>query len=154
YEFQGSPGPTAPYITMQPTNQTVDVGSSAAFSVSAGGTAPLSYQWRFSGTNLNGATQQVLLLANVQPTNAGNYFAVVTNSQGAVTSSVAVLTVKVTNISPPTNLHTHYVALNSPNPTAPFTSWATAARLIQDAVDAAVGGDEIVVTNGVYAEGG
>jgi hypothetical protein len=152
YEYQGSPSPVAPYITVQPTNQTVEVGSFAAFAVSAGGTAPLNYQWRFYGTNLSGATKEMLVLPNVQPTNAGIYFAVVTNSYGAVTSSVAELS--VTNIGPPTNLHTHYVALNSPNPTAPFTSWATAARLIQDAVDAAVSGDEIVVTNGIYAEGG
>jgi hypothetical protein len=49
---------------------------------------------------------------------------------------------------------THYVDLNSPNPTPPYTDWATAAAVIQDAVDAALAGEEVVVTNGVYGTGG
>jgi hypothetical protein len=48
----------------------------------------------------------------------------------------------------------HYVDLNSTNATPPYTNWTTAATNIQDAVDAAVSGDEVVVTNGVYAYGG
>ena len=45
----------------------------------------------------------------------------------------------------------HYVDVNSTNATPPYTNWTTAATNIQDAVDAAVAGDEIVVTNGIYA---
>jgi hypothetical protein len=47
----------------------------------------------------------------------------------------------------------HYVDLNSTNATPPFTTWATAATNIQDAVDAAVSGDEVAVTDGIYAFG-
>jgi PKD repeat protein len=46
-----------------------------------------------------------------------------------------------------------YVAAASTNPQPPYTSWDTAARNIQDAVDTTVAGAEILVTNGVYAEG-
>jgi hypothetical protein len=48
----------------------------------------------------------------------------------------------------------HYVDVNGTDATPPYSSWATAATNIQDAVDAAVAGDEIVVTNGIYATGG
>ena len=46
---------------------------------------------------------------------------------------------------------THFVSLGSTNPTPPYTSWVTAATNIQPAVDVAVAGDEVVVSDGIYA---
>jgi hypothetical protein len=47
-----------------------------------------------------------------------------------------------------------YVDVHSTNSTPPYLGWGTAATNIQDAVDAAVADDEILVTNGIYATGG
>ena len=80
-------------ITAQPQSQSVVAGGNVSFSITASGTAPLRYQWRFNGANLSGATNTSLGLTGVQPANAGNYTVVVTNSAGSATSAVAVLTV-------------------------------------------------------------
>jgi Leucine-rich repeat (LRR) protein len=88
-----------PVITTQPQGQTVIAGNNVSFNVVATGTAPLSYQWRFNGGVIAGATNSSLTLTNVQPASAGIYAVVVSNVSGNVTSTPpAVLIVNV----PPT----------------------------------------------------
>ncbi|MEY2408983.1 MAG: hypothetical protein QOF48_1653, partial [Verrucomicrobiota bacterium] len=93
----------APFISLQPTNLTLNLGETATFTMAAGGTAPLSYRWRLNGTNLidgagvSGVSTPMLVLSNVLAAQAGSVSAVVSNLVGTATTSNAVLTI----ISPP-----------------------------------------------------
>ncbi len=90
----------APVITTNPpAASALLVGQSSAISVTATGTPPLSYQWRLGGTNLanggiyGGALTNILMLTSVGTGSSGNYTVAITNSAGAVTSSVAALNI-------------------------------------------------------------
>ncbi len=87
-------GAVAPVITAQPTNQRVVVGQPASFTVSASGTAPLSYQWQKGTTPITGATAASY---TTPPTtlsdDTSTFQVVVSNSAGSVTSNGATLTV-------------------------------------------------------------
>src|ERR1019366_6324995 len=87
----------APAITLQPQppTQSVNVGQSATFTVSATGTPSPAYQWRFNGATIMGATATSYTRNNVLPGDAGSYSVVVTNVAGNVTSSNAILMVNV-----------------------------------------------------------
>jgi hypothetical protein len=84
----------APSISAQPTNQTVTAGQAATFSVTAAGTAPLSYQWKKGGTPISGATSASYTTPATTTSDSGGQFTVtVSNTAGSVTSDVAMLTV-------------------------------------------------------------
>jgi subtilase family serine protease len=88
-----------PFIASPPASRTATNGNTVTFSVGTGGQSPFSYRWLFNGTNLSaggnisGNTSNILTIASVSSTNAGNYRVIVTNNYGSVTSSTAVLTV-------------------------------------------------------------
>jgi hypothetical protein len=84
---------TAPSITGDPQGLTVPIFSQAVFQAGVAGSVPLSFQWQWNGTNLDGATGSVLTLANVTPSNAGAYRLIVSNVVGSATSAVATLSV-------------------------------------------------------------
>ncbi len=81
-------------ILLPPASQNAGPGSTVDLAVLAVGEPPLGYQWFFNQTQaVPGASGCSLLLTNVQPAQAGAYSVVVTNPQGSVTSSIAILNV-------------------------------------------------------------
>jgi hypothetical protein len=87
-------GAVAPQITAQPQNAAVNVGQTATFSVTATGTAPLSYQWMKNSTAISGATSASYTTPATVAGDSGAAFTVnVSNSAGGVTSNAATLTV-------------------------------------------------------------
>ena len=81
-----------PTLTVQPTNQTVQVGGTATFVVAATSGTTLSYQWYFQTAPLAGATNSTYLRTNAQLADAGAYYAAVQNADGTVNTTNAILT--------------------------------------------------------------
>ncbi|TAL07251.1 MAG: DUF1565 domain-containing protein [Verrucomicrobia bacterium] len=135
---------TAPAITSQPQDQSAAVGQGALFSVTATGTAPLSYQWFFNTNSpIANATNATHAISNVSSNDAGGYSVRVSNSAGAVTSIVATLTISAA----PTN-GSFYVSAtgNDANPgtlAAPFATLVKAASVAQP-------GQTIYLRGGTY----
>jgi hypothetical protein len=88
-----------PTITVQPESQTDGDGATVTFLVSATSLTPMGYQWQKNGTNLvdggsvSGATTNKLIITGISDSDAGTYSVILTNSDGNVTSSSAVLVV-------------------------------------------------------------
>jgi hypothetical protein len=83
-----------PSITGQPSDQTVAQGQPSTFSVVAGGTAPLSYQWQRNQVNISNATSSSYTLPTaVFADNGAKFRVVITNTFGNATSNEATLTV-------------------------------------------------------------
>jgi len=91
-----------PGITLQPTNVTVNPGSSAFLVVGAYGTPPLSYQWIRNGTNLIdggnifGSSDFQLEVSSVSTADAGTYSVVVSSPFGQTNS--AQVTIALANV--------------------------------------------------------
>jgi alpha-tubulin suppressor-like RCC1 family protein len=88
-------GTGAPVITQQPFSPQLYSGQTVILYAGVAGGEPLSYQWQFDGTNLDGATNEMLVLANASAANAGTYSLTVYNGFGSTTSSSVALTVPV-----------------------------------------------------------
>jgi hypothetical protein len=91
---------TPPSVSAQPANQTVIAGQTATFTVSATGTAPLTYQWNLGGSPISGATSASYTTPAATTANNGSKFTVtVSNSAGKATSNAATLTVNAATLT-------------------------------------------------------
>jgi hypothetical protein len=142
-EWQSAPIASDPRVVL--TSDPVGFSISAAITGEPDVTT--TTRWMRDGTFLAdgahyGSTQTTNMTAiAIDMMDAGNYALVVSNVFGAATSGVARVVI-------------HFVGAASPSPAAPYASWSTAATNIQDAIDVAVAGEIVLVTNGVYASGG
>lgn len=90
-----------PAISQNPASVTVNPGQTAAFSVAATGTAPLSYQWMKNNAPIAGATGASYTTPPVTEADSGSVFnAVVSNAAGTATSTGATLTVMAAAVAP------------------------------------------------------
>lgn len=117
-----------PTISSQPLGQTVDAGSAVTLKVTGSGSGTLSYQWKFNGTPIVGATGSTYLIPSVQVGNAGSYTVVITNSAGSVTSQAATLTVNAVTVVPVFSVQPQSQTIASGS-TVVFNAAASAAPL-------------------------
>lgn len=112
-----------PVITSQPRNVIVASGLPATLSVTAAALPSPTYQWRFQGANIPGATETSYTIPAAAATDAGSYDVVIANSVGSVTSIVARLTVglPMSNPSFEEDLFTVWPGYISGN--FPITGW-------------------------------
>ena len=104
-------GAIAPYINIQPANQTVSVGQTATFSVGAAGTPPLPYQWQKNGVDIPGATSSSYTTPATTSADTGTgtiFRVVVSNTAGSVTSNSATLTVSTGQVASTVDVITYH----------------------------------------------
>ncbi len=82
-----------PQITLQPESQTVNTGANVTFTIGAASTPPVNYQWYGPLGLISGEILFELILNNVAPADAGEYYCVAGNECGDTSSDTATLTV-------------------------------------------------------------
>lgn len=79
----------SPFVATQPTDRHAVSGASPMLAAASVGQPALSYQWRFNGADIPGATGATLTLTNANRATRGNYSALVWNDLGSTTTREA-----------------------------------------------------------------
>jgi len=82
-----------PVFTVQPQDILAIQGDNVILLAQAEGLQPITYQWRFNGVVIQGATDPSLALPNISSAQGGSYDCVATNPTGSTTSDAATVTV-------------------------------------------------------------
>ncbi len=98
----GPPEPAT--ITAQPISQSVKVGQTALFSVTASGTAPLAYQWYLANQPVGSNASTYTTPPTASADNGLQIVVTVSNSAGSITSAPATLTVIPVSTAPAVQL--------------------------------------------------
>jgi hypothetical protein len=130
-----------PAITAHPAAATATIGGAASFSVTATGSAPLSYQWYLGSDPISGANSATYSIPSAGGANLGTYSVVVTNEGGSATSNPATLTLVVNQTSTAfsTNFAQDTIHAASPVITPTSTNWYVMASKV--ATNSNVGDD-------------
>jgi hypothetical protein len=104
--YSGTPGgsgggeDSAPVITQQPANQSVTVGQSATFAVTASGKAPLTYQWYMNGAAAGTNASAFTIASPTASQDQATVYVTVSNAKGMATSTMAKLSVSEAATAP------------------------------------------------------
>jgi hypothetical protein len=136
-----------PAVITTPSYQVTGIPLRLIGDVIISGKPPFSSTWYKDGVALEETAHTTsaggsrLTVRNFGPQDAGDYFAVISNAFGMATSLVSKVVV-------------HCVDAGGAGMATPYSSWSSAAKRIQDAIEVSGAGDFVLVTNGLYTSGG
>ena len=83
---------TPPVIVTQPTSINTNPSTTVFFNTSATGSGPITYDWYKENQLISSSVNNLLYVFNTQTTDLGNYYCVISNEVGSVTSNTVQLT--------------------------------------------------------------